>query len=259
MKPEGYWGCAMQASDAGSVKIGVRYCGGCNPRYDRVAVVKKIQSLFPDFTFENAQAGQRYLAVIVVSGCTTACTQLDDLVIPEGRLLRVGEFKDFVPVKQAILELMERKDEPAMDLYDILEVLPQRPPMLFVDAVESLQPGKEVKALFHVRKDLPEFAGHFPGNPVFPGVHTLEAMAQAADLMLLSQEKYKGRIPVFGGVKEARFRIPILPGDHLKIQAVLLDEREDFGWCHCKCQVLKDDDIAADAEITLIMKDAVQE
>ena len=180
-----------------------------------------------------------------------------DLVIPAGKLLRVGQFKDLLPVKEAILALMQDRDELALDHEGILEILPQRPPMLFIDTVEKLVPGEEVKALFEVRDDLPEFAGHFPGNPVFPGVHTLEAMAQAADLMLLSQDKYRGKIPVFGGVSEARFRDAILPGDQLEIHASLLHEREAFGWCQCKCQVLKDGEIAADAQITLIMKDTM--
>lgn len=234
--------------------IGVRYCGGCNSRYDRVAVVNKLKSLMPEAVFENVAPNMRYEAIVVVNGCDSRCAKTDDLIIPAGRMLSITGWKDLLPVRNQLQEILAVEEGISLTHEEVLALLPQRAPMLFIDEVSQLKPGIEVKASFLVREDLPEFEGHFPGNPVFPGVHSVEAMAQAADIMLLSLPHNRGKEPLFGKINEARFRKQIRPGDCLEIHASLMEEQKIPGWNKCRCQILVEEELAADAEIVIIMK-----
>src|SRR6516165_1417150 len=94
---------------------------------------------------------------------------------------------------------------------ELVALLPHRPPFRFVDAVEHFEAGRSVTATYHVRGDEEFLAGHFPGNPVFPGVIQLEALAQAGAIALLSDDRYQAKLPLFGGVEEARFRRIVRP------------------------------------------------
>lgn len=114
---------------------------------------------------------------------------------------------------------------------DPVSLLPHRPPFRFVDAVDDLVPGESVKARYLVRGDEELLAGHFPGNPVFPGVLQLEALAQAGAVGVLADERYAGSLPLFGGVEKARFRRLVRPGDELSLEVTLerLSERGGKG------------------------------
>ena len=79
---------------ADNCQIGVRYCGGCNPRYDRVALVKRLSSFFPETEFVTAQAGVKYPAVLVVCGCPTRCANTSDLAVPAGRLIYLSGWEE---------------------------------------------------------------------------------------------------------------------------------------------------------------------
>src|ERR1700674_487945 len=96
---------------------------------------------------------------------------------------------------------------------DPVSLLPHRPPFRFVDAVDRLEPGREIQARYRVTGDEPFLAGHFPGNPVFPGVLQLEALAQAGAIAVLADKRYAGSLPLFGGVEDVRFRRIVKPGD----------------------------------------------
>ena len=235
-------------------RIGVRYCGGCNPRYDRVSVVKRLSGLLPEVEFVTAQAGESYTAAIVVSGCTARCAKIDDLAVPSDRLLRIGGWEDLLPVKKQITELLAEKEELSLTAEEVQNIIPHRPPMLFVDKVDRLIPGKEIGATLFLDPELPLFAGHFPGEPVFPGALAVEAMAQAADLMLMTKTEYEGKLPLLMGVRKANFRRKMLPGETLSLHASLAEERKDLGWITCRCQTLCGEDVAAEAEIVLAMR-----
>ena len=97
------------------------------------------------------------------------------------------------------------------------EYIPQREPFLMIDEVEDFTPGVFVIALKHVRADEYYFPGHFPGQPIMPGVLIIEAMAQAGVVGVLSLPENKGRNAFFGGIDNARFREMVVPGDTLKI------------------------------------------
>jgi 3-hydroxyacyl-[acyl-carrier-protein] dehydratase len=113
---------------------------------------------------------------------------------------------------------------------NLVELLPHRPPFRFVDAVESLDPGTSVVARYRVTGDEPFLAGHFPGNPVFPGVLQLEALAQAGAVAVLADDRYAGRLPLFGGVEKVRFRRLVRPGDELRLEVTLERLSARGGW-----------------------------
>ena len=113
---------------------------------------------------------------------------------------------------------------------DLVALLPHRPPFRFVDRVDDLQPGTRVQARYRVTGDEPFLAGHFPGNPVFPGVLQLEALAQAGAIALLADERYAGKLPLFGGVENTRFRRIVKPGDELVLDVTLERLSARGGW-----------------------------
>jgi 3-hydroxyacyl-[acyl-carrier-protein] dehydratase len=113
---------------------------------------------------------------------------------------------------------------------ELVGLLPHRPPFRFVDAVEELQPGVSIRARYRVTGEEPFLAGHFPGNPVFPGVLQLEALAQAGGIAVLADERYAGKLPLFGGVEDTRFRRVVRPGDVLSLAVTLERLSARAGW-----------------------------
>src|SRR3712207_4985183 len=96
---------------------------------------------------------------------------------------------------------------------DWVALLPHRPPFRFVDTVDSVTPGVEVVARWRITGDEDFLAGHFPGQPIVPGVLQLEALAQAGAIAVLADERYASTLPLFGGVENVRFRRAVRPGD----------------------------------------------
>ena len=110
-----------------------------------------------------------------------------------------------------------------MDIYEVLEKLPQRYPLLLVDRVLECEPGKRILALKNVSANEPHFAGHFPGFPIMPGVLIVEAIAQAGGALLLTEIPDRdNKLMVFTGIERARFRKPVVPGDQLRIEVEVL-------------------------------------
>ena len=109
--------------------------------------------------------------------------------------------------------------------------------MLLIDEVNELIPGQRITATFWVDPAREIFKGHCPGAPVLPGVYTMEATAQATDLVLMTKPAYADKVPLFLGINNVKFRKKILPGDTLEIHAELLSERAKKAIATCKCAV----------------------
>ena len=116
-----------------------------------------------------------------------------------------------------------------LDVTEIQKIIPHRYPMLLIDRVEELEAGKRAVAIRNVTAHEQVFNGHFPGNPVLPGVLIVEAMAQTGAVALLSMDEFKGKTAHFGGIKEAKFRKVVRPGDTLRIEVTLEKIRNNVG------------------------------
>ncbi|MCI8804884.1 MAG: 3-hydroxyacyl-ACP dehydratase FabZ [Clostridiales bacterium] len=116
-----------------------------------------------------------------------------------------------------------------MNIKEIMSIIPHRPPFLLIDKVLSLEPGKKITAVKNVTMNEPFFVGHFPNEPVMPGVLIVEAMAQAGAVILLSLEQFKGKIAYFGAINNAKFRGMVTPGDTLKIEVEITKIRKSAG------------------------------
>lgn len=137
---------------------------------------------------------------------------------------------------------------------EIKKIIPHRDPMLLVSSVESLTPGESITATFFVDPAREIFQGHFPDEPVLPGVYSVECMAQTADILLLSTERYAGKIPLFLGIDRVRFQRKILPGDTIEIRASLLSERAEKAIATCSSEIFNHGELAASGEVTLAMR-----
>jgi 3-hydroxyacyl-[acyl-carrier-protein] dehydratase len=107
------------------------------------------------------------------------------------------------------------------DLPSPADVIAHRPPFLFVDEVVALDPGVSANGRWRLTGDEAFFAGHFPGRPTLPGVLMCESIAQLGAIALLTDERFKGRLPLFGGLDGARFRRQVVPGDTLDLEVTI--------------------------------------
>jgi 3-hydroxyacyl-[acyl-carrier-protein] dehydratase len=115
----------------------------------------------------------------------------------------------------------------AMDINQIQAILPHRYPFLLIDRVLEMERKKKIVAIKNVTINEPFFAGHFPNYPIMPGVLIVEAIAQAGGAMLLTEvEDRSNKLIVFTGIEKARFRRPVVPGDQLRIEVVMLSWKE---------------------------------
>ena len=130
----------------------------------------------------------------------------------------------------------------------IQEILPHRYPFLLVDRIVECEPGKSAKGIKCVSANEMQFLGHFPQQHVMPGVLILEAMAQVGAVAILTLDEYKGRLVFFGGVKSARFKKQVIPGDVLEMECELVARRGPVGIGKAVARV--NGKIAAQAELT---------
>ena len=115
-------------------------------------------------------------------------------------------------------------------IQEIMEIIPHRPPFLLVDKITDCEPGKYAKGIKCVTMNEPFFQGHFPGHPVMPGVLIIEALAQCGAVAILSVPENKGKIAFFGGIKNARFKQQVKPGDVLELSCELTAQRGPVGF-----------------------------
>ena len=139
-----------------------------------------------------------------------------------------------------------------MDIKDIMNTIPHRSPFLLVDRIEEMEEGKRIVGKQCVTYNEPFFAGHFPDQPVMPGVLIIEAMAQVGAVSLLSDDKYKGKTPLFGGIKNAKFRRKVVPGDVLRMEVEMTRVRGPLGIGEGKAYV--DGELCAQAELVFAIQ-----
>ena len=119
----------------------------------------------------------------------------------------------------------------------IQEILPHRYPFLMVDRITECEPGQFARGIKCVSANEMQFLGHFPGRPVMPGVLMLEALAQVGAVAVLTEEENKGKIVFFGGVKNARFRGQVEPGDVLELECQMTARKGPMGFAVCSAKV----------------------
>ena len=141
-----------------------------------------------------------------------------------------------------------------MNQEEIKKVIPHRDPMLLVSTVEDLVPGESIRTTFYVNPEMALFNGHFPGDPVLPGVYSVECMAQSSDILVLSTERYAGKTPLFLGINNVRFKSKILPGDTVEIVAKWSSERIEKAIVTCSAEMYNHGALAVTAEITLALR-----
>lgn len=136
--------------------------------------------------------------------------------------------------------------EKTLGIEEILSIIPHRYPFLFVDRVEIEEAGKKGTGYKNVTMNEQFFQGHFPGNPVMPGVIIIESMAQVGAVILLSQEDFKGKTPYFAGINKFRFKKVVKPGDTLRMEVEIIKLRGSIGVGQGKAYV--GDKVAAEGE-----------
>lgn len=134
---------------------------------------------------------------------------------------------------------------------DIMRIIPHRYPFLLVDRVVELDPGRRVVAIKNVTANEPQFTGHFPERPIMPGVLMVEAMAQAGAVAVLTLPEYAGKLALFAGINECRFRRTVLPGDTLRMEVTLEKLRGMFGRARAVASV--DGEVAVEATLSFII------
>jgi 3-hydroxyacyl-[acyl-carrier-protein] dehydratase len=138
-----------------------------------------------------------------------------------------------------------------LEAADIMRIIPHRYPFLLIDRVVELEPGKRVVAIKNVTANEPQFTGHFPGRPIMPGVLMVEALAQAGAVAVLSLPEYRGKLALFAGIDECRFKRVVMPGDTLTLTVELEKLRGVFGRAHAVAAV--DGEVAVEATISFVI------
>lgn len=116
-----------------------------------------------------------------------------------------------------------------LNIQEIQAVIPHRFPMLLIDRVLEIEEGKKITAIKNVTMNEQFFQGHFPQEPVMPGVLIIEAMAQAGAVAILSMEEYKGKLVYFGAIDKAKFRGKVVPGDTLRFEVEIVKLKKAAG------------------------------
>lgn len=138
-----------------------------------------------------------------------------------------------------------------MNINDIMKIIPHRYPFLLIDRVTQIEEGKKITAIKNVTMNEQFFQGHFPQEPVMPGVLIVEAMAQAGACAILSMEEYKGKTAYFGAINNAKFRSKVVPGDTLRFEVEIVKLKKAAGIGKGIAYV--EDKKVAEAELTFMI------
>ncbi|MCQ1528530.1 3-hydroxyacyl-ACP dehydratase FabZ [Lutispora saccharofermentans] len=134
-----------------------------------------------------------------------------------------------------------------LDIKEIQEIIPHRYPFLLVDKIVEIEYGKRAVGIKNVTMNEPFFQGHFPGNPIMPGVLIVEAMAQVGAVSILAMEEHKGKLAVFTGIDGLRFKRQVIPGDILRMEVTMIAMKRGIG--KAKAEAYVGDHLAASGEL----------
>jgi 3-hydroxyacyl-[acyl-carrier-protein] dehydratase len=138
-----------------------------------------------------------------------------------------------------------------LEAADIMRIIPHRYPFLLVDRIVELEPGTRAVGLKAVTANEPQFTGHFPGRPIMPGVLMVEALAQTTAVVVMTLDEYRGKIGLFAGIDDCRFRRMVLPGDTLRMEVTVEKLRGMFGRVRGVATV--DGEVAVEATLSIII------
>lgn len=143
--------------------------------------------------------------------------------------------------------MSEENNPISFDIKDIMKLIPHRYPFLLIDRITECFPGKSVKGYKNVTMNEPYFMGHFPDNPIMPGVLQVEALAQLSSGILMTLPEYKGKLALFAGIDGVRFKRIVTPGDKLEMQAEIVRLKGPIAKVKCSASV--DGKIVTEAEL----------
>ena len=231
----------VEALRAMGLGKGANYQNTCV--YDGTRVIDN-QLRFPD-------EAARHKILDLIGDLAMATRRLNAHIIA----VRTGHAQNMALV-QEINRRIEIADKPkfVFDIKKILDLLPHRFPILLVDRILDYEPGQRITGLKNVSINEGYFSGHFPGNPVMPGVLQVEAMAQTGAILLMTTPECRGKIPYFMSMDRVKFRRAIYPGDQMRIEVEALRLRSRMSACFAR--VFVDGQLCAEAEIRSVLLDA---
>ncbi len=140
-----------------------------------------------------------------------------------------------------------------LDIKQIMDIIPHRPPFLLVDRILELETGVRAVGIKSVTMNEPFFVGHFPGEPIMPGVLIVEALAQVGAVALLSSESNQGKLALFAGINEFRFRGKVTPGDQLRLELTVTRSKGAIGKGNAVATV--DGQVVAEGELIFAIQE----
>ncbi len=218
-------------------------------RYPEEFVRHKMLDILGDLSLTGRAVRGHLIAVKPSHGANCEFARL--IVAQMNKPLRAAQTFAPPPAKIAVPETPAAEDG-AMNIEQIMKMLPHRPPFLLVDRVLKIE-GNKIVAVKNVSMNEPFFEGHFPSHPIMPGVLQLEAIAQVAGIVLIKKGETVNQVAYFMSAEEVKWRKPVVPGDVLVIEVELTKVRGKIGKAKGICKVAGD--IVSEAEVTFMIRD----
>ena len=217
---------------------------GKGASYDNVLVIEDDGSTSRELRFEDEFVRHKMLDLIGDLYLVGKLPQAQVVALKSGHTLHA----------QLILSMVEKgliQQQEPIEIMDILEVLPHRYPMCMLDRIIEVEQGKRAVGIKNLSFNEPFFQGHFPEQPVMPGVLQMEALAQLGAWLLLKELGAEGQVGYFVSIKEAKFRRPVVPGDQLRLEIEILRRRRT--WARLGGKAYVGDQLAAEGELSIAL------